>query len=98
MINIEAKPVRCVEIFIGETSLGLFSEAGKWNGLAELRRIKDGEKLIAGDTEGGFQEIFGDLFGGDKSQKTYVVNGSPKLIDEIRKLQDALKAEADQKD
>ncbi|MCK5016519.1 MAG: hypothetical protein KAS32_05535 [Candidatus Peribacteraceae bacterium] len=89
MLNIKTEQKSCVELFVGETSVGLFVEKSKWNGLSEIRRITDQNFLVIGDTVGtGFNRVFGNLFNGEEQTETYIVNGSADLIAEIQELMD----------
>jgi hypothetical protein len=85
-MKIEAKSIRCTEIYAGGKSVGIFYRKSQWNGLTELRRVTDQQNLVIGTPEGdGFTQIFGDIFGGDDENKdTYLVNGSPDLINQIK--------------
>ena len=83
-------------------SIGLFTEASRWNGLIELRRVADGQHLVVGlpDFGGMFDRAWrfllgddagSDVFGADAGAETYLVNASDELVREIK----AIVSEAD---
>lgn len=87
-MKIKAEHVRCIELFIGNNSIGLFTKGENWKKLVEIKRVTDGETLTIGNPDfNGFNQIFGDIFGesNDKSE-TYAINGSNKIIKEIEAI------------
>ena len=101
-MKIQAKQVVATEIFVSGQSIGLFTEASRWNGLIELRRVADGQRLVVGlpDFGGMFERVWrtalgapasSRLFGDDAAAETYLVNASDELVREIK----AIVSEAD---
>lgn len=95
-MKIEARHVSCIEIFVGETRLGIFREEEQWNGLAALRRVTDGLLLVvASPDSSGFSRILGRMWGADEKAETYLVNGHQELIREIDAIKEAERTPSD---
>lgn len=93
VMKIEAKQVRCTEIFVEGQSIGVFYRKGDWNGLSELRRIGDEQMIVIGTPDvNGFNPIFGELFGAEEKKDTYLVDGSASLIDQIKEIEEKEKS------
>lgn len=52
------------------------------NGLIKLTRIRDGKWLLIGDV--GMASMFHVVLGLEETEDTYLVNGTPELIEEIK--------------
>ena len=90
-MRLKASTQVCFGIYVerpdGEkTDHGLFQVIDSWEGLVKVRRVTDEKYLIIGDVRGtGFQQMFGEIFRDELDLKnTYVVNGTPSLIDELK--------------